>query len=77
MNNIYLKNNILHFRVKQHLSIKPFFTSPCDSMLVGIYKLSDSEADLSHATVTADQISRKCLKADDVMSSDDNSSIVY
>lgn len=74
VNDIYLKNNVLYFR-KQHLSIEPFFTSPCDSTLVGIYKLSDSEADL-YATVTADQISRKCLKADDV-SSDDNSSIVF
>jgi len=45
-------------------------------MIVGIYKLCGSEADSLYATVTVDQISRKCLKADNVMSSDDNSSIV-
>lgn len=76
VNNIYIKNNILYFTVTQHLSIKPFFTSPCDSTVVGIYKLSNSEADLSYITVTADQIARKCLKADNIMSSNDNSSIV-
>lgn len=76
MNDIYLKNNILYFRVQQHVSIEPFFTSPCDSTLVGIYKLPLSEAVLSYATVTSDEISRKCLKADNVISSDDNSSIV-
>ncbi|XP_011688337.1 PREDICTED: uncharacterized protein LOC105450269 [Wasmannia auropunctata] len=74
VNDIYFSNNILYFRVTQHLSVEPFFSSPCDSTLVGIYKIS--EAVLSYAIVTANEISRKCLKADNIMSSDDDHSSI-
>lgn len=57
INDIYLKNNILYFTVKKHLSIKPFFTFPCDSTLIGIYELCDNEADLSYTIVIVNQIS--------------------
>lgn len=76
INNIDFKNNILYFTVKQYFSVKPLFTSPRNSILLGIYEISCNKTDVSNAIVTTDQILRKCLKADKIMSFEDNSSVV-
>jgi len=69
---IYLKNDTLCFRVK-YCSAEPFFDVPCNSTLIGIYKISGDEMHLPSAIINDDQIFRKCFKASNVLISDDHS----
>jgi len=49
------------------------FDVPCNSTLIGIYKISGNEMHLPSAIINNDQIFRKCFKASNVLISDDHS----